>query len=71
MRYFGPPARCPEWMPQVPTPTGAPCHFCNHPVEADARGFMIPRLHTDPDGFMSCAGEDPVHDHCLARWVSG
>ncbi len=64
MKWFGVLFVDPE-EPLAPTPVGAPCGFCQEPIEAGDKGVIIP--HIDTDG----ASEKPYHFECHMRLTIG
>lgn len=65
VRWFGQSWGAPICDPDdhAPTPVDAPCARCWEPLDADARGVLIP--HLEPDGFR----ERPWHINCFLESI--
>ncbi len=65
IKWFGPDWGAPvnRECPQVLTPEGAKCSFCEEPITQGSRGFVMQHMMGTPEA--PAVEERPVHHECL------
>jgi len=69
MRWFGARPWAPACEPSLRTeiPTGAPCGYCEEPIEEDAFGVLLPIFSAD----VGAVSEQAMHAECFLRQLVG